>query len=127
MLEGSMWTIVLDRHPMNTLMEVGKRSAKKRIFEDNRDKMIDQYIKFAGLTTLPGTTWIANDIPKPKGAGNSYPIEMSMRRFFGSVFASGILQRRMIKEGLVSGFSQANEFLAMAFFQYLEMWRDKNN
>lgn len=110
---------------MQAMEEVTKRKADPRIFERQRDQMIDQFIRFAGLTVLPGTSWINNDIPQNPGTSKNWVIELSMRRFFGSVFASGILQRHLIKQERAVSFEDASERLAIAFFRFLEMWRDR--
>lgn len=101
-------TFIVDQHPMSCAIQISKRSAKPRIFEDDVEKMTDQLIRFARLTVLPGYHWINNDIPDTKYETS---IETAVERFIGAVHFSGILQRRLMRDGRFNNHRQASDYL----------------
>lgn len=100
-------TFIVDQHPMSCAIQISKRSTQPRIFEDDVEKMTDQLIRFARLTVLPGYHWINNDIPDTDGTAVGTAVE----RFIGAVHFSGILQRRLIRDGRFDNHRQASDFL----------------
>ncbi len=104
-------TFILDQHPMSCARRVAERSTAPRIFENDVEKMTEQLIRFARLTMLPGTHWINNDIPNTGDYSNYKPELIAAERFIGSVFHSGVLQRRLLKQGRFTNYSEASSFL----------------
>lgn len=104
-------TFILDQHPMSCARRVAERSSAPRIFENDVEKMTEQLIRFARLTVLPGTHWINNDIPSTETYSGYKPELIAAERFIGSVFHSGVLQRRLLKQGRFSSYSEASSFL----------------
>lgn len=123
--EGNLWTVILDRHFKRTHTEVENRKVKPRIFEKKIDAMIDQYLRYAGLTYLPGVIWINGDTAST--TDNSWPIEYTMRKFFGGIFSTGAIQRHMLQHGLTNSTKTADGFLRTSFFEFLDRWKTTPN
>lgn len=115
---GSYWTFIIDRHPLAAKSDVSKRKQEPRIFERDLEKMVDQVIRFAKLTVLPGTIWVNNDIPENSKI-SSYPVRLSVRRFIGAILNNGVLQRHMLKQGRAENYEEASSKLLGALMEVL--------
>jgi thymidylate kinase len=112
-------TFIIDQHPIACALKRSERETKPRIFEDRVEKMVDQLIRFARLTVLPGTHWINNDIPQNDGVHKN-PIHTAIERFIGAVQYNGVLKRHLLKQGRFTSYSQASEFLYTKWLDFEE-------
>ena len=112
-------TFIIDQHPMSCAIKVANRSTSPRIFEDDVEKMTEQFIRFARLTVPPGTHWINNDIPKNDGVNKNF-IHTGTERFMGAVQYSGVLKRHLLKQGRFVSYNQASEFLYLKWLNFKE-------
>lgn len=113
-------TFIIDQHPMACALKVKGREVSPRIFENEVEKMVEQLIRFASLTVLPGVHWINNDIPVRDSDPTNLNIQTSIERFVGCVFFSGVLQRYLLKEGKFNSYSQASDFIYQKWLDYFE-------
>lgn len=117
-------TYIIDQHPMACALKVAKRDRSPRIFEKDTEAMTEQVIRFSRLTVLPGIHWINNDIPIYKGGPQNWNLQISMSRFMGSVFYTGVLQRLLLKQGRFNSYHEASGFLYNKFIKYENKWEN---
>ena len=113
-------TFILDQHPMACAQKVSERERAPRIFEDHVEKMVEQLIRFARLTVLPGIHWINNDIPRQKDRVGKGVVPTAIERFIGSVFFSGTLQRFLLKSRKFTNYNDASNFIYLKWLDFEE-------
>lgn len=106
------WLIIIDRHPANCLTRVNAREGDPELFEQGLTQMIDQTIRFASLTTLPGAVLVNNDIPP----GNvTSVLALSAQRVTASLTSRGTIQRALVQQGVSKGLNEANHLVWKEF------------
>lgn len=117
------WIIVIDRHPAAAMKGVENRHGNKRIFEQKLEQMVDQVIKFAALTALPGCRWINNDVPSQAGdVSSEWSTEISKRRVVGSLITSGVINRALVRQGIKRTLVSAEDHAYDKFFINMQEW-----
>lgn len=120
--KGIYWTFIVDQHPMACALKVAEREKSPRIFEKDVETMTEQLVRFARLTALPGVRWINNDFPVTENNTLNWNLQLSVSRFIGSVFYTGVLQRYLLKQGKFNNYTEASSFLTDIFLKYQEKW-----
>lgn len=123
LLNSVVQTIIIDRCPASAQNSVHTRDIEPRVFEKNTEQVLHQRVRYAELTKLPGFRVINADF----GGSESEQKVRSVNRLLSTVLQIGIIQRQMVKKGVVDNLDRANQILSDAYWKFKEeknIWLD---
>lgn len=123
LFQNPNWIIVIDRHPV-AAKAVKDRQGSKRIFEQKLEQMVDQVIRYAALTALPGCRWINNDVPSGQRGDyqEDWCTEVSKRRVVGSLRTSGVVNRALVRQNIEDSVKNADDHASNIYWQRIDEW-----
>ncbi len=120
-----MHTIIIDRAPVIAQEMVKKRKVDPRAFEKKIDQTIEQRIRYAEITKLPGFRFLNLDFRSK----NNDPEQQvrSINRILSNVLQIGIIQRILVKESKAKNIAEASDILNKAYWNFKakkDIWLD---
>jgi thymidylate kinase len=119
LINAVMHTMIIDRCPSTAQEAVHGRGKTLRVFEKNIEQVLNQRIRYAELTRLPGFRFINADF---SGTDSAQKVR-SVNRLLNVVLQTGIIQRQMVKTKVVNSFDEANIVLDKSYWDF----KNKNN